>query len=224
MLPAVRWTGGEVGDDRYSIGGGQSVGRLLQRGRIRGWSCGNVYRAVGRHFDVMIQLRFLETRIVTHIDRTLARAHHDGVSPRKSAGHAVDGGRLVIPLDEIADHFTLSVGRVDPVNKWTAFRLGHGTGGADDKNRRAVEIGVVDAHGRVQQTDEVVHDGDHRLAFGTGIAVGDLDGDFFVLAEQHRRIVLAVVDQRVVQPAIARARVERDIFEVVTLDHVDDDV
>ena len=47
MIPAVRRTGGEIGDDRDSIGGGQSVGRLLQSGRICGRSCGNVYRAGG---------------------------------------------------------------------------------------------------------------------------------------------------------------------------------
>ena len=113
---------------------------------------------------------------------------------------------------------------MDPVNKRTAFGLGHGPGGADDKDRRAVEIGVVDAHRRVQQTDQIVHDGDHRLALGTGIAMGDLDGDLFVLAKQHRWVVLAVVDQRVMQPAVARSRVERDVFEVVALDHVDDDI
>ena len=69
-----------------------------------------------------------------------------------------------------------------------------------------------------------MHDGDHRLAFGAGVAMGDLHGDLFVLAEQHRRIVLAVVDQRVVQAAIARAGIERDVFEIVAFDHVDDDV
>ena len=54
--------------------------------------------------------------------------------------------------------------------------------------------------------------------------MGDLHGDLFMLAEQHGRIVLAVVDQRIVESAIAGARVKRDIFEVVALDHVDDDV
>jgi hypothetical protein len=54
--------------------------------------------------------------------------------------------------------------------------------------------------------------------------VGDLHGDFFVLAKQHRRVVLAVVDQRVVQPAVAGAGIQRDVLEIVALDHVDDNV
>ena len=186
--------GGEVGDDRYSIGGGQSVGRFCQRGRIRGRRCGNVYRAGGRHFDVMIELGLLQASVVAHVDRSLARAHHDRVGARESAGYAVDRGRLIIPLDEIADYFALAIGRVDPVDERTALRLSHRPGGADDKDRRAIEIGVIDTHGRVQQTDEIVHDGDHRFALDASVAVGDLHGDLFVLAEQHRRIVLAVID------------------------------
>jgi hypothetical protein len=76
----------------------------------------------------------------------------------------------------------------------------------------------------VQHADHVVHDRHHRLAGRLGVAVGDLHRDLFVLAEQDRRLVAAVIDQRVVQAAIARARIERDIGEAVMLDQVDDDV
>jgi len=76
----------------------------------------------------------------------------------------------------------------------------------------------------MQQSDEIVHDGDHRLAGGARVTVGDLHGDLFVLAKQHRWIVLAVVHQRIMQPSIAGARIERDVFEPVAFDHVDDDV
>jgi len=67
-------------------------------------------------------------------------------------------------------------------------------------------------------------DGDHRLAARPRIAVWDLHGDFFVVAEQHRRIVFAVIDQRVVQTAETRSGIERDVGKAVTLDQIDDDV
>ena len=118
----------------------------------------------------------------------------------------------------------MTVGRVDPVDKRTALGLGHRTRSTDDEDGGAIEIGVVNAHWRVQQADQVMHDGDHRLALDAGVAVGDLHGDLFVLAEQHRRVVLAVIDQRIVQSAIARPRIQRDVLEAVAFDHVDDDV
>jgi len=76
----------------------------------------------------------------------------------------------------------------------------------------------------VQQADKIVQDHHHRLAARFGIAMRDLHRDFLVVADHHRRLVVAVVDQRVVQAAKARAGIESDVREVVTLDHVDDDV
>ncbi len=76
----------------------------------------------------------------------------------------------------------------------------------------------------MQQPDNVMHDRHHRLAARLGIAVGDLHRDLFMIAEQHRRLVLAIIHQRVVQTAIARAGVERDIGKLVLLDQIDDDV
>jgi hypothetical protein len=54
--------------------------------------------------------------------------------------------------------------------------------------------------------------------------VRDLDRDLLVLAEHHGRLVAAVIDQRIVQAAKARARIERDVGKAVTLDEIDDDV
>ncbi len=101
----------------------------------------------------MIELRFLQAGVVAHVDRSLARAHHDRIGAREGAGHAVDGGRLIIPFDEIADRFALNVGGVNPVDERPALGFGQRPGGAHDKDRRAVEIGVVDAHRRMQQAD-----------------------------------------------------------------------
>ena len=76
----------------------------------------------------------------------------------------------------------------------------------------------------MQQPDQVVQDHGRRLAGGLGIAVRDLHRDLLVVAEHHRRFVIAVIDQRIVQAAEARARIERDERKAVALDHVDDDV
>ena len=67
-------------------------------------------------------------------------------------------------------------------------------------------------------------DGDHRQALRPRIAMRDLHGNFFVVAEQHRRVVFAVIDQRIVQAAKTRSGIERDVRKVVMLDQIDDDV
>jgi hypothetical protein len=97
-------------------------------------------------------------------------------------------------------------------------------GRPDHEYRRAIDISVVNPHGGVEEPDHVMHDRHHRLAGRLGIAVGDLYGDLLVLTQQHRRIIAAVVDQRVVQAAIARARIERNIRKTELLDEVDDDI
>src|SRR5262245_54917684 len=52
----------------------------------------------------------------------------------------------------------------------------------------------------------------------------DLHRDLLVLAQHHRRVVAAVVHERVVQAAEARARIQRDVGKPIALDQVDNDV
>ena len=55
----------------------------------------------------------------------------------------------------------------------------------------------------------------HRAAGHLRVAVRDRDGVLLVEAEQHLRpLVAEVVDEAVVQPAEARARIERDVGDV----------
>ncbi len=163
-------------------------------------------------------------RVVAHVDRPLRLGGHDRIGAREAFRKALDRGRLVVPLDVVAHRVPLHQRAVGPVDMRTAFRLVHRAGGADDEDRHAVDIGVVDRHAGVQQADEVVQDHRHRLAGRLGVAVRDLHGDLLVIAQHHRRLVAAVIDQRVVQPAEARTRIERDEREAVALDQVDDDV
>ena len=70
-----------------------------------------------------------------------------------------------------------------------------------------------------------MHRSAHRLAGDLGIAVRDRDRGLLVQAQQHlRRGVADVVDEAVVQAAIARAGIERDVGNVEVAQHLGDDV
>ncbi len=76
----------------------------------------------------------------------------------------------------------------------------------------------------MQQANHIVHDDAKRLAAGLCIAMRDLHRDLFVRTDQHRRLVAVVIDQRIVQSAIGRAGIERDVGKAETLDQIGDDV
>ena len=162
--------------------------------------------------------------VVAHVDRAFRLGHHDRVGAREGLRHAFDRGRLIVPFDVVAHGVALHQRGVGPVDVRPPLALVHRAGGADDEDRHAVEIGVVDRHAGVQQADEIVQDHHHRLAGRLGVAVRDLHRDLFVVAQHHRRLVAAIVHQRIVQAAEARAGIQRDVGEAVALDAVDDDV
>ena len=146
MIPPMRRAGSEIGNDHRPLGSSQGISGFLQRRGFRGHRGRGKYGIVRRHFYIMIQLGLLKARVVDHIDRALAGAHHYRIGAREGPRHTIDGGRLIIPLDEIADRFALNVGRVNPVDKRPALGFRHRTGRAKDEDRCAVEIGVVDTH------------------------------------------------------------------------------
>ena len=136
---------------------------------------------------------------------------------------------------EDADKIIEALEGADMVFVTAGLGGGTGTGAAPIIASLASEIGALtvavitkpfafEGRRRMQQADQVVHDRDHRLAGGARVAMGNLHRDLLVVAQQHRRLVLAIVDEAVVQAAIAGAGVERDIGKIVQLDHVDDDV
>jgi hypothetical protein len=47
----------------------------------------------------------------------------------------------------------------------------------------------------MQKADDIMDNGHHRLAAGLGVSMGDLHRDFLVVTEEHRRLVLPVIDQ-----------------------------
>ena len=55
--------------------------------------------------------------------------------------------------------------------------------------------------------------------------MGEADGDLLMSGEdQLGRPIASVVDQRVVQPAVGRARVQRDVLDARRTEEVDDQV
>ena len=206
------------------LGGEQLVDNRLQHFRIGRHGRGRPRHALRRHLRLDLKRRLLQPRVVAHVDRALRLRHHRGIGAHEAFRHAFNGARLVVPFRIVADGFALHESRMAPVDVWPPLALVHRAGSAHDEDRRAVDIGIVDRHLSVQQSDKIVQNDTHRLARRAGIAVRDLHGGLFMLTDQKLRLVAAVVDDAVVQAAKARARIHRDVGEVVVLQQVDDDV
>ena len=224
VVESARAAAGIFGQQQRMIGLEQLLGDRRDGARIGRHRGGCRDRGGRRQRDLAGQRILLQGGVVAHIDRALRLGGHDRIGARKGFRHALDRARLVVPLDEVPDGVALHQRRMGPVDMRPPPSFVHRTGGPDDEDRHAVDIRIVDRHGGVQQPDQVVQDHGHRLAGGLGIAVGDLHRDLFVLAQHHRRLVAAVVDERIVQAAKARARIERDGRKAVALDQIDDDV
>ena len=96
---------------------------------------------------------------------------------------------------------------------------------ADHDDRHPVAPGVVDRHGGVLQADRAVAQRHQRLAGDLEVAVRHADGGFLVHAgEEFRHLVVAVVDQQLVQRAETRGAVRRAVLDVERLDDVDHEV
>ena len=152
------------------------------------------------------------------------RGHRDLVGADRRFGERRQRDRLVVPFHAVAHdqrHVLGAVVRVHAVGARAAVVKVAG----DDEHRNAIGVGVVDRHRRVLQTDVAVHDRQHRLAFDLGVAVRHGDRRLLVAARQQlRHLVLAVVDDRFVQPFEARARIGRDVLETDALDDIEHEV
>ncbi len=199
--------------------------QAIQSGRIgahaRGHACD-----VGRwQADLAVERVFLELGVVAQVHRALRLGHRNPIAARERGGNAVDGRWLIVPLGVVAYGVALDVGGVDPVDPRAAFGLVHRARCAQNQDRRAVDVRVVDGHARVQQADHVVDDGRHGPLARLGEPVGHADGDLLVLAQDHLgHDVATVVDERIVQPAIAGARIQRRVRNLELLEQIDHDV
>ena len=107
-----------------------------------------------------------------------------------------------------------------PFGAWRALVRLHDVA-AHNKNRDAVAPGVVDRHGGVLQADHAVTRHRHRLAFDLGVALRHMNSDVLVHAGDDFRLVVAVIDDRFVQAAIARRAIDRQIFDAERIEHID---
>ena len=115
----------------------------------------------------------------------------------------------------MANHRGLITRRMDPLDPWPALLRVDGTRRADNDHGRAVAPCVEDRHGSVHEAHVGMDGGGHRLAGDRGVALRDGDRVLLVQAQKHSRVLVAeIIDDAVVQAAIAGAGIERDIGNV----------
>ena len=96
---------------------------------------------------------------------------------------------------------------------------------AEIEYRCAIAPGVEDRHAGMLQAHHVVQAGRHNLSGGARITVSDRHCNLFMGAHDHFRAFARLeVDHRIMQAAITRAGVERDIFDPQFAQHLDHQV
>ncbi len=166
--------------------------------------------------DLLLQLAVGDDRHRLH-----RRRAGDLVAVHEGFREALQRGRLVVPLDEVAHHRDRVLRRMAPVV--AAHASGEVQRVAEDRNHRhPVAPGVVQRHRRVLQPYRRVAQRRRRLACRLVVAVRHRDGRLLVHAgDELGRRVAAVVDDRLVQAEEARAGVREDVVDAERADHVD---
>ncbi len=130
-------------------------------------------------------------------------------------------GRLFGPLHVVLDDIGLRRGAMQPVDPAPVGGIERARS-AEHQHRRVVAERVVDAHRAVHQADEIVQDADAEPAGRLSVAVRHRHGDLLVRCQDHLRLmVAAVVDQRVMQAAVARSRQQEDVVDVQPAEQLD---
>ena len=135
----------------------------------------------------------------------------------------VKRGRLIVPFGEFADDLADIDAGMHPFGARPAL-VGLHDIAAEDQNRHAVAPGIVHRHGGMLQADDAVAGHRHRLAFDLGVALRHVDGDVLVHAGDDLGLVVGVIDDGLVQAAIARGAIDRHIFDAERIEHVGHEV
>ena len=172
-------------------------------------------------FRNFVELLFAKASVEHNVDRSLGLCAGGDIGARHRVHDSGRGGGLVVEFDHLAHHRRLIGRGVDPVDPWAALVGIHRAGGAHQEQRLAVAERVEDRHVRVHQPDVGMDDGRHRLVRGFRIAVRNAHRMVFMQAQQHARIGIAeMVDDGIVQAAIAGAGVEAHIFKPEPAQHL----
>ena len=150
--------------------------------------------------------------------------HRDLVGAHGRLGKVPQRCRRIVPLDEVADQGSRVLHAMLPLHAPSPLRRIQVVA-RKDEHRDAVTVRVVDGHRRVLEPDRPMTQRGHRLAFDLVVAMGHRDGRFLVAAgKELGRLVVAVVEDRLVDAAEARAGVRRNVFEVERLEDVQHEV
>ncbi len=155
---------------------------------------------------------FLEAGIEADIHWTLRRRLRNAPAAQNGLQRGLHRPGLVVPLGVIAHQRGHVAGGVDPIDPRPTL---HGIDRADaaqQQHGNSIAPGVEDCHRRVHQADVGVQPDCERPAGDACVAVRQCHGVLLVNTQQHLGSRVAeIVDQAVVQTAIARAGRERDV-------------
>ena len=222
---AVRGARRAIDHDHRPFGVGEEPRRFLHRAGValRRRAC-DVFRDVELLAVVRVDRLLLEAGIEREHHRAVRRRHRNLVGAHERLREVLQRHRRVVPLGVVADDRVDVLRRMDGRHARRPVR-GVEIVAAHDDDRHAVAPCVVDRHAGVLQADGAMDQRQQRLAGDLEVAVRHADGGFLVRAgEELRHLVAAVVDQRLVDAAVARGAVGRQIFDVERLDDVDHEV
>ncbi len=210
-----------AGDDYRPLRLGEKTRGGFQRLRISAWPRRRPKQLRMRHHHRLVDLGFLDVAVETDIDRPFRFGHGEAVGFQKRLGDAVHRARLIVELDVIAHRQTLHQRRVHPVGG-APLRGILRPAAAEIQDRRAVAPGVEDRHAGMLQADDVVQTGRHDFAGGPRITIGDRHGDLFMGAHDHLWALFRLeIDHGIMEAAIARPRIERDVLDAQLAQHFD---
>ena len=167
----------------------------------------------------------LQRRVERHVDGSLRQRHRDAIRAQDRFERRRHRSGLVVPLGVAAHQRAQVARRVDPVDPRPPLHGIDRPDAAQKQDRNAVAPGIEDRHRRVHQPDVGMQRDRERSPGDARIAVRERDRALLVQAEQHLRPRVAeIVDQAVVQAAIAGARIERDIGNLERAQQLCDDI
>ncbi len=131
--------------------------------------------------------------------------------------------RLIVPFGELADDLANVDAGMEPFRTRRALVRLHDIA-AVYQDGHPVAPGVVHGHGCVLQANHTVAGHRSRLAGNLGVTLRHVHGNILVHAGDDFRLVVAVIDDRFVQTAIARSAVDEHVLDAERVDDVGHEV